>query len=240
MSSIKAVLFDIDDTLCATTAFAQRARKAAVQAMVEAGLPVEEEIVYRELQEVLIEFGSNYDHHYDKLVQRLCPQGLGDVNPALVVAAGVAAYHDTKFRELSPFDDVLPLFEFLKAAGIRIGIITHGLTVKQAEKLIRLGVVPYLDPRGVFISDQIGISKPNPKLYRAALAQMDLEPNETVYVGDNLLHDIAAPTNLGIAAVWAKRAAKPRPDGIGIEPRFTIESFDELRELLVSEFGVQG
>ncbi len=238
MSSLRAILFDVDDTLCATTAFALRARKAAVQAMVESGLPASADDVFRELTEVLAEFGSNYDHHFDKLLQRLFPGGLGDVNPALVVAAGVAAYHDTKFKELAPFDDVLPLFKALKSAGIRIGIITHGLTVKQAEKLVRLGVVPYLDPEAIFISDQIGISKPNPKLYQSALRRMELEPSETMYVGDNPLNDIAPPKELGMIAVWAKRAAKRSATEDGVEPHHTIANFDELQELLRSEYGV--
>ena len=50
---------------------------------------------------------------------------------------------------------------------------THGWTGKQSEKLIRLGLVPYLDMQAVFISDQVGISKPNPKLYSAALRAID-------------------------------------------------------------------
>jgi len=232
MRTLRAILFDIDDTLCATTAFAKRARNAAVHAMVEAGLAVPEETVVAELAEVLAEFGSNYDHHYDKLVQRLFPAGLGNVNPALVVAAGVAAYHDTKFKELRPFDDVLPLFEELRTAGIRIGIITHGLTVKQAEKLVRLGVVPYLDPDAIFISEQIGISKPNPKLYQCALSRLKLKPNETMYVGDNPVNDIAPPKELGMITVWAKRAAKRELTEFDATPDYIIENFDELRALV--------
>lgn len=238
MSSLRALLFDIDDTLCATTAFALRARKAAVQAMVDAGLPASADEVFRELTEVLTEFGSNYDHHFDKLLQRLFPSGLGDVNPALVVAAGVAAYHDTKFKELAPFEDVVPLFEALKKAGIRIGIITHGLTSKQAEKLVRMKVVRFLDPEAIFISDQIGISKPNPKLYQSALRRMNLQPNETMYIGDNPLNDIAPPKELGMVAVWIKRAAKQDATKLGVEPHHTIENFDELQELLRTEYGV--
>ena len=238
MSSLAAILFDIDDTLCATTAFAGRARRAAVHAMVEAGLPIDEEVVLRELDEVLIEFGSNFDHHYDKLIQRLCPEGLSGINPALVVAAGVVAYHDTKFRELRAFDDVKPLFRDLQSAGVRIGIITHGWTVKQAEKLVRMGLTPYLEPDSIFISDQIGISKPNPKIYRAALRGLELDAAEVMYVGDNLIHDVAPAQSVGMTAVWARRAAKRKLLGTGIEPDHTIESFEELRELLASRFQV--
>ena len=56
--------------------------------------------------------------------------------------------------------------------------------MKQAEKLVRLGLVPFLDPKAIFISDQVGISKPNPKLYAVALRELGLEPAEVMYVGD--------------------------------------------------------
>ena len=236
--ALRAVLFDLDDTLFSTTDFASRARANAVQAMVEAGLDLPEADVRRELDEVIAEFSSNYDHHFDKLLQRLRPACLDARNQALIVAAGVAAYHDTKFRELAPFDDVYPFLEGLRAAAIRTGIITHGWTIKQAETLVRLGLVPYLDPRAVCISDQIGISKPNPKLYQTALRDLGLQASEVMYVGDSPEHDIAPPQSLGMIAVWARRAAKYGLEGTGIEPDHVIDSFDELAEILREQYGV--
>jgi putative hydrolase of the HAD superfamily len=207
MAQLKAVFFDVDDTLFSTTRFASIARHNAVTAMVEAGLDLPAETVERELVEVINEFSSNYDHHFDQLLRRLRPPSLARVNSALIVAAGVVAYHNTKFRELAPFDDVYPLLEALRAAGLTAGIITHGWTTKQSEKLVRLGLLPYLDPRAVFISDQIGIAKPNPKLYARALRDLELSPPEAMYVGDNLEHDVAPPKSLGMRTVWARRAA---------------------------------
>lgn len=232
MSRLQAILFDIDDTLFSTTEFARRARHNAVRAMIQAGLDVPEEVVLRELDEVLAEFSSNYEHHFDKLLQRLRPSCLQRTNSALIVAAGVAAYHDTKFRELAPFDDVYPLFSDLRRIGMRLGVITHGWTVKQAEKLVRLGLVPYLDPRAIFISDQIGISKPNPKLYATALRDLGLEASSVMYVGDSPEHDIAPPRSIGMITVWAKRAAKHAPATPHAQPNHVIANFDELRRIL--------
>src|SRR5690606_18532585 len=124
--------------------FARRARHNAVRAMIAMGLAVPEVELVRELDAVISEFGSNYDHHLDKLLQRVPPETWEGINPALLVSAGVVAYHDTKFRELKPFPDVIPFLVALREAGVRTGIVTHGLTTKQAEKLIRLGLVPYL------------------------------------------------------------------------------------------------
>jgi putative hydrolase of the HAD superfamily len=239
VKKLSAILFDIDDTLYSTTEFARRARANAVDAMLAAGLDVPREIVLKELEEVLAEFTSNYEHHFDKLIQRLRPAALAHKNPALIVAAGVTAYHDTKFRELKGFDDTFPLFRDLSQAGVRLGVITHGWTVKQAEKLVRLGLVPFLDPKAVFISDQIGINKPNPKLYVTALCDLGLPANEVMYIGDSPEHDIAPPRSIGMITVWAKRAARHGLAGKSIEPDYTIANFGELRSILRRDFGVK-
>ena len=133
------------------------------------------------------------------------------------VAAGVAAYHDTKFRELKPFADVVPLLSALRAAGVTTGIVTHGWTTKQAEKIVRLGLLPHLDTRAVFISEQLGISKPNPKIYALALRDLGLQPPEAMYVGDSPSHDVTPPkslvgtrlTSFGFARSAASTTCKP-------------------------------
>jgi len=235
---LRAVLFDIDDTLFSTTQFAKAARRNAVHAMVETGLDLPEEVVLRELEEVLAEFTSNYDHHFDQLLRRLRPKALESVNPALIVAAGVAAYHDTKFRELKPFDDVIPLLAALRAAGVITGIVTHGWTIKQAEKIVRLGLVPHLDKRAVFISDQLGISKPNPKIYALALRDLGLQPPEAMYVGDSPSHDVTPPKSLGMKAVWARRASRYAPTAGDAIPDLVVEDFVELRSALRTDYGL--
>lgn len=237
MGDLRAILFDIDDTLCDTTGFARQARRNAVGAMVAAGLKADPELVYAELEEVIAEFSSNYEHHFDKLLLRLPKEALANLNRSLVVAAGVAAYHDTKFHQLRTFPGVQELFRDLSAAGLRLGVITHGLSVKQAEKLVRLGLVPYLDREAVFISDEIGISKPNPKLYQLALRTLRLEPHQVMYVGDNPKNDVAPPKKLGMVTVWAARAARTQP-AAAETPDHVIRDFDELRSLLVEHYRV--
>ena len=233
---LQAVLFDIDDTLCPTTEFAQRARRNAVRAMVAAGLAEKEERVLAELEEVISEFSSNYAHHFDKLLLRMSPSALRHQNRALIVAAGVVAYHDTKFRELKPFDGVTPLLSDLRRAGMRLGIITHGWSLKQAEKLVRLRLVRHFDPAAIFISDQIGISKPNPKIYTTALRAMNLEASQTMYVGDSPVNDIAPPAEVGMVTVWARHAS--RQQSSPVKPDHEIWSFGELREILRQSYGV--
>lgn len=235
---MKALLFDLDDTLFSTTEFARRARANAVDAMIDHGIDATHEEVQAELAEVLREFGSNYSQHYDKLLQRLPPHQRRDVNPAIVVAAGVAAYHDTKFENLQTFPDVKPFLRALEEARVRRGVITHGWTTKQAEKLIRLDLVKCFGARDIFISDQVGISKPNPKLYQFALREMGLLPSEVMYIGDNVANDIIPPKRIGMHTAWIRRAAKPNQDVEAADPEFIVDDFSQLAAILRDRFGV--
>lgn len=233
-TSLGAVLFDIDDTLFPTTVFALEARRAAVAAMVTAGLDFPVEQVFSELLEVIAEFSSNYSQHFNKLLKRLDPELKRHTNTALVIAAGVSAYHDSKFRHLEPFEDVIPTLAYARSRGWKVGIISHGWTDKQSEKLVRLGLVPHLDDDAIFISEDIGINKPNPKLYLRAAERLGLAPGEVMYVGDSPHHDVLPAGELGMRTVWAKRASKWAATAEDVPADHIVDDFEQLREILAT------
>ncbi|MFW5858242.1 MAG: HAD family hydrolase, partial [Planctomycetota bacterium] len=119
MRPLEAIFFDVDDTLYSTTEFAARARRNAVRAMRKAGLRLEEEACLHELEEVVNEFTSNYEHHFDKLLLRLPREMLGGVSPLILVAAGMIGYHDTKFHDLSPYEDAIEVLRILRERGVK-------------------------------------------------------------------------------------------------------------------------
>lgn len=238
MGRLSIVFFDIDDTLYSTSAFARQARQNAVEAMVRVGLQASPQDCLRELDEVIAEFGSNYEHHFDRLLQRLPPEALGGRNSALLAAAAVIAYHDTKFRQLAPFPEVPGVLGRLAGAGLRLGVITEGPAVKQAEKLLRLGLTGYFDPAAIFISDQLGISKPNPKLYRRACALAQVAPAEALYVGDNAPGDVDPANAIGMKTVLARRGGRHDHKSGLTRPTHVVGDLEELESLLRREYGV--
>lgn len=235
---LRAIFFDIDDTLFSTTVFAEKARRAAIDAMVAHGLRGDRDELMRELNEVIAEFTSNYEHHLDKLLLRLPKEQINGRNPAILVAAGVVAYHETKSRELRVYDDVYEVMRELGKTGLLLGIISAGLTVKQAEKIVRLKITEFLDPRAIFISDQIGISKPNPKLYRKACEAVSIDPKEAMYVGDNPKADVEPAKRLGMVSVWMRRSGRHTLDPGMPQPDYQIRNFHELRDLLLKDFHI--
>lgn len=235
---LRAIFFDIDDTLFSTTVFAEKARRAAIDAMIAHGLQGDRDALMRELAEVIAEFTSNYEHHLDKLLLRLPAEALAGRNPAILVAAGVVAYHETKSQELRVYDDVYEVMRELGKSGLILGIVSAGLTVKQAEKIVRLKITEFLDPRAIFISDQIGIGKPNPKLYKKACDAVGVDPREAMYVGDNPRADVEPAKKLGMVSVWMRRSGRHALEPHMPQPDYQIRNFHELRDVLVRDFRV--
>lgn len=235
---LKAVFFDIDDTLYSTTQFAEKARRNSIRAMIEAGLRADEEECYAELLEVIQEFSSNYPHHYEQLVTRLPKESLRDLNRSLLVARAVVAYHQTKVTDLKPYPDAMDLLKGLSNTPLILGVISSGLTLKQCEKLVRLGVLPWLNSTAIYISQEVGIGKPNVKLYQRVCRDFLLLPNEVMYVGNDPRMDIDPPNKLGMITVRVSRPEiKTHPPG-ETEPDHTISTFDELGNILKTEYGI--
>jgi putative hydrolase of the HAD superfamily len=237
VSDLEAIFFDIDDTLFSTSEFAKRARGASVDALIAAGLNMPREELLSELDEVVKEFTSNYEHHFDKLLLRLPRRATKGINVPLVVAAGVVAYHETKFRELAAYPDALALLKRLKdRTALMLGVITDGLAMKQAEKLVRLKVMPYLNPQAVYISDSVGVNKPNVKLYLRACADLNLKPANCMYVGDNPKNDVDPPNKLGMITVRMRRSGKYKDQESETKPRYEVKDCAELEDILVRDF----
>jgi putative hydrolase of the HAD superfamily len=237
-SPLSAIFFDIDDTLYSTSEFAEMARSAALDAMIDAGLDVEKRILQEELEEVIQEFSSNYEHHFDKLLVRIPRRVYRGKNPAVIVAAGVVAYHETKTHSLVPYEDAIEVLRLLSKTDLKLGVITEGLEVKQAEKLVRMRIHPYLSANAIFISNQIGISKPNPKIYQRACSDLNLKPGETMYVGDNPAHDVDPPNRIGMRTVRMRRGGKYYNCESETQPEREVQNFWDLLDYIRQEFEV--
>ncbi|MEM3030966.1 MAG: TIGR02253 family HAD-type hydrolase [Candidatus Micrarchaeia archaeon] len=208
---VKAILFDIDDTLFPSSEFAEKARRNAIAAMVEEGLERSADEAYAALESIIRKYGSNYPRHFDALLDRL---GVKE-NRARLIAAGVAAYHNTK-GTIAPFPDVPKTLVRLRDLGYRLYAVSEGKAVKQWDKLIRLGLDFFF--HGAFISEELGCGK-SVRFYRAVTRKLVLKPGELLMVGDRLDKDVVPAKKAGMRAVrvlqgkYASQAAgKTRPD----------------------------
>ena len=93
----------------------------------------------------------------------------------------------------------------------RIAVVTNNTVAEQTEKLAFLGLEPAVD--FLVTSEEIGVAKPDPSIFRAALERARVRPEEAVMVGDSWASDVVGARRAGIRAVWFNRFREPRPDG---------------------------
>ncbi|MEM3555579.1 MAG: TIGR02253 family HAD-type hydrolase [Candidatus Micrarchaeia archaeon] len=185
---VKAILFDIDNTLFPSSEFAELARKNALNAMIAAGLDVDEEAAYRKLLKIINKYGPNYPKHFNALLREL-----GKKSEPKIIAAGVVAYHQTK-ASIFPFPDVPKTVIQLREQGYTICVASEGRAIKQWDKLIRLGLHNLF--HYVFVTP-----KKTKKFYSSILKKLRMQPHDVVMVGDSVEKDIEPAKEAGITTV---------------------------------------
>ncbi|GGG14948.1 HAD family hydrolase [Paenibacillus aceti] len=117
-----------------------------------------------------------------------------------------------------------------RASGLKLGIITNGASSHQHNKIDSLQLRPYVDT--IVVSGDIGIHKPDPRIYHLALEKLGTSAEETVIVGDHPRNDIWGAAQLGIRGVWLQRAHAWDQTLTGGKPWHTIQQLNELIPLL--------
>ena len=211
---LDCVLFDAGDTLLAPAPSFQ-GRFVAVAAA--AGLPLEEAAVDAAIAEAVraAEWPSDWT---DPATQRGFWVGfyrkvlaaLGHQDDGLEVAEALfAAFSDPAGYRL--FDDVRPALEALAGRGVTLVVVSN--FEPWLEDVLALQGVDHLFA-AVAISGKLGVAKPDPEIFRAALKEAGAEPEATVHVGDQLVNDVAAARAVGITPVLIDRFGRhPDPDG---------------------------
>jgi len=210
------IFFDVDNTLFPTAEFAELARRNAIRAMIETGLDATEGQIYKELQRLIKEKGSNYPNHFDLILKRM-----GVKRPARYVAAAVAAYHNTK-SSIQPYPEVPKTLMELKERGYKLYVATNGDAVKQWDKLIRMGIHLFFED--VFVSGEIGEEK-SPHFFRKVLTEIKAHPSECIMVGDRMDSDIAPAKKLGIYTIRVLQGPYSKEKG---KADAHISNFSEL------------
>ncbi|MBU2560354.1 TIGR02253 family HAD-type hydrolase, partial [archaeon] len=191
------------------------------------GLPEKsEEKLYNLLDEIIKKHGPNYAKHYDRLLEEL-----GLEHDPKIVAAGVVAYEHTKEGYLKPYPGVVPTLLKLREK-YKLGVISNGLSIKQWEKLIGLGIHHLFDV--VATSEELGFKKPQKEIFLFAVEKLGLTPADCMMVGNRLDTDILGGNTAGMKTVRLKRGKYKEisPSNKDETPDFEIDDFTQITAVL--------
>jgi len=213
--SLKAVLFDLDDTLSDHHYSSHSALAALYQTYAcfqRVGL---DELEHQ--HSLLLE------HYHHKLLQG--EMTLEEVRyarfrdllmlydgcaPPATIESVLILYRETYYNSERLIAGALALLERLRTDDIRIAVVTNSTVAEQTGKLQRLGLAPLIDV--LVISEAEGVPKPDPRIFRAALDRLGCSAHEAVMIGDSWTADIQGARAVGLRAIWLNRAELPCPD----------------------------
>ena len=194
---IRAVLFDIDNTLTDFMRTKRAAVDAAVEMMIDAGLKVSKAEMVEKIFDIYWKDGVEDQKIFDKVL--LKEFGVIDLK---ILAAGIVGYRRAKTGSLTLYPHVGTTLVSLARMGVRCGVVSDAPKLEAWLRLVSLGLHHHFDP--VITSEDFGVRKPAPQPFRKALEILGTRPDETLMVGDWADRDITGAKRLGIKTAWAK------------------------------------
>jgi HAD superfamily hydrolase (TIGR01549 family) len=233
---IRAALFDLDDTL-----FDHRGCARDALSAVYGSHPCFQSMTFAALEQRHAEFLEQL--HSEVMVGRLSVDAARiERFRRLLDAAGVNGhtetarvlawlYRDTYRQRRRAVTGAAALMAAVKRHA-RLGIVSNNVLEEQQEKLRVCGLDQFVDE--LVVSQEVGVSKPNPEIFRVALDRLRVTPQQTVMVGDSWAADVEGARAAGIRSLWFNPSGMPMPDPTAaVEQLRSLEPADEVVKMIL-------
>ena len=242
MRRIEAVLFDLDDTLHDDSyAYHSAAEEVAREVAAEHGIDA------LALKAAYIDEAEGFWHRLsaDDLKVKLASirasmwqsaleaVGAGDV-PDLAERSA-QRYNAYRVKYFTLFPGAVDLLRTLRDRGMKLGIVTNGLSETHREKIALLQISEYFD--AIFLSDEVGMVKPDPLLFAHACRTLGAAPAHSAMVGDRYDRDIRGALDAGLYTIWLNVRNESLPPG-ATPPDATCGSIAEAGRILLAPASV--
>lgn len=231
---LEAVLFDLDDTLFDHLGCARIALEC-VQASQDclACVPFDElerthAHYLEELHREVIAGRMLLDDARRERFRRLLVAAGVEATDARAEAAA-AQYRDSYKEARRAVAGAAALLPLIRSRA-RVGVVSNNLLEEQAEKLRVCGLDVFVDT--LVVSEEAGVSKPDPGIFELALDRLGCTPRDVVMVGDSWPADIVGARALGIPAVWFNPYGAAPPDP-SVPVLRTLEPAEAAMQLIV-------
>ncbi len=244
MHQIKAILFDLDNTLIDFTRAKSESVRAAAHAMARAGLRIPPEKIEAMIWTLYQEHGIEYQ----KVFQKLLRATIGKIDYR-ILAAGITAYRAAKQQHLHAFPRTVFVLKQLEKRGYKLGVVSDAPRMQAWTRLTQASLAEFFSTVTAF--EDVRVKKPHHMPFRAAARKLGVQPNRVLFVGDSLKRDVSGAKKAGMRAAWARygfeaarkqgmisrffeksvarHLARAKPD---FEPDFVLNKLGDLLDVL--------
>ncbi len=235
---IRAVLFDLDDTLfdhrgCARDALtAVQQSQTCFQSMPFEALERAHGEFLEELHAEVMLGHVPIDVARIERFRRLL-ESAGARNEGETASELATLYRETYRTRRRAVAGAAALMSAVKPYA-RIGIVSNNVLDEQQEKLLVCGLDQFVDQ--LVVSGEVGVSKPDPLIFHTALNRLRVTADETVMVGDSWIADIEGARGAGIRAIWFNPSGSAPPSARAqVEQLQSLEPTDDVVKMILGK-----
>ena len=226
MQKIKAILFDLDNTLIDFMQMKEESCKAAIKAMISAGLKMDHKEAFCSLMETYYTLGLESDVAFTQFLKE------NDKFDHKILAAAINKYQETKADYVKPYPNVKTVLQNLKEKGLVLSIVTDAPKTKAYQRLLTMGIDKFFE----FV---VGFEDTNVKKHTGLPLELglkllkkenpDIMNNEILMVGDSIERDLTPATKLGLKTAIAKYGQLSKENGT---VDYELENITDLTKIV--------
>lgn len=220
---IKAVLFDLDNTLLDRT----RTFHAFVEQFIGHYFPEATEEEQRTMLWYIIK--KDQDGYKDKpdMFHEFIEEFVWERH--LPTLEELMAYYSEHYvANAVLMDGASEIIDYCQSK-YKLALITNGRTRIQYGKIDQLGIRHPFD--AIFVSEEAGIKKPDPRIFELAIEKLGIAPEEGVYIGDHPRNDMGGAAGAGLQTIWFE-VNQPWPEDLDVKPITKVTDLKSLMQWL--------
>lgn len=238
MNNIKAIFFDLDDTLINFGGVTHQAWKLTCQKLLEEkhDLTIDPFILAKQINKINDAYWSDEESRpkgnidFQKVRKGILQQAFNACHIENEEAIEFLLAHYSVYKEeaIYLYSDVYETLESFQSQGYKLVLITNGDGTRQRGKIARFDLEKYFD--FILIEGEQGFGKPDLRIYQKALDLCHVLSSEACMVGDNYLWEVKTPIEYGMKAVWVNRNHQQLPKK-DVHPDMVIEHISQLKNI---------
>ncbi|MBW2995777.1 HAD-IA family hydrolase [Candidatus Woesearchaeota archaeon] len=213
---IRAIIFDLDNTLIDFYRMKKESCDKAIQAM---KLKISKEKAWDIMFNLYMKKGLEDPVIFQKFLKKV--EGKVDYKK---LGYGINAYRSVRAGYLHPFPGTKKTLIALKKKGLKLAIVSDAPRLKAWLRLTAMKLDSYFDV--VLTAEEVGRAKPSRLPFRKALKELKVKPSETLMVGDRPSKDIVGARQVGILTCFARYGHKRKK--IRYKVDYSIDKISDL------------
>ena len=220
---IKAIIFDLDNTLLDFMKMKSSSINAAVLGMISAGMQINKDESIKEIYNIYDTKGYEHQEVFNEFIVN----NIGQINYKYL-AAGIVEYKKAKEKSLNLYDDVIPTLDKLIDMNLKLGIVSDA---PSREAWVRLYTLKLHNKfKEVVTFNDTGLYKPAKEPFIRIADKLNVELTECMMVGDWPDRDIKGASQVGMKTAFAKYGSTENISNSGAD--HDLKSISELVEII--------